>query len=33
MRQVVEAFLAVIYEANPEAVGGIMPDEAFFFVG
>jgi len=33
MQGVVEAFLAVIYEANPEAIGGAMPNEAFFFIG
>jgi len=31
MRVAVETFLAVIFEANPQAIGGVMPGEDFFF--
>jgi len=33
MKPMIEAVLAVLYAANPQAVGGAMPDEEFFFVG
>jgi len=33
MIPLIDGFLAVLYEANPQSVGGSMPDEAFFFLG
>ena len=33
MRSLVEAFLQVLYEANPQSVGGTLPDEEFYVVG
>jgi len=33
MIPLIRGFLAVLYEANPQSVGGMMPDEAFFFLG
>jgi len=33
MKPMINAVLAVLYDANPQAVGGTMPDEEFFFVG
>jgi len=33
MIPLINGFLAVLYEANPQSVGGAMPDEAFFFLG
>ena len=32
MRLLVDAFLQVMYEANPQSVGGSTPDEKFFFI-
>jgi len=32
MRPLVNSFLEVVYNANPQAVGGSLPDENFFFV-
>ena len=33
MHTLINPVLAVLYEANPQAVGGAMPDEEFFFLG
>jgi len=33
MIPLINGFLAVLYEANPQSVGGTMPDDAFFFLG
>jgi len=33
MRPLIESILEVLYEANPQAVGGALPDEDFFFLG
>ena len=33
MRLLTEAFLQVLFEANPQSVGGVMPGEDFYFVG
>jgi len=33
MVPLIQGFLTVLYEANPQSVGGQMPDEAFFFLG
>ena len=32
MRQLVEAFLQVMFEANPQSVGGALPDEGFYVI-
>ena len=31
MKKAVEAYLQVLYEANPQSVGGVVPDEQFFY--
>lgn len=33
MRQALSGYLSVLYEQNPEAVGGSLPDSGFYFVG
>ncbi|MCL2588209.1 MAG: ABC transporter substrate-binding protein [Oscillospiraceae bacterium] len=33
MQSAVAAFLTVIFEGNPEAIGGVMPSAAFYFLG
>jgi len=33
MQHIVDAFLIIIYEANPDAIGGTMPGAAFYFLG
>lgn len=33
MIPLINGFLTVLYEANPQSVGGAMPDDAFFFLG
>ena len=32
MRSMLKAFLQIMFEANPQSVGGSMPDEDFYFV-
>ena len=33
MRQALSGYLSVLYEQNPEAVGGSLPDSDFYFIG
>jgi len=33
MIPLINGFLTVLYEANPQSVGGSLPDDAFFFLG
>lgn len=32
LRPVIEPYLQVLYNANPQSVGGALPDEAFFYI-
>ena len=32
MKEKAEGYLNALYEQNPKAVGGQLPDEAFYFV-
>ena len=32
MRTAVSGYLAVLFEQNPESVGGQLPDEAFYYI-
>ena len=32
MQTAVSGYLAVLFEQNPESVGGELPDEAFYYI-
>lgn len=32
MRQKIDGFLGILFEMNPKAIGGAMPDEAFYYI-
>ena len=32
MKTAVSGYLAVLFEQNPESVGGQLPDEAFYYI-
>lgn len=33
MKKVIAAYLQVLYEANPQSVGGVMPEDSFYYSG
>lgn len=33
MQEIVDGYLATLYEQNPQAVGGVMPDSDFYYAG
>ena len=33
MKQIASGFLQVLYDADPQAVGGTLPDDGLYFVG
>ena len=32
MRDALKPFLEILYEANPAAVGGALPDDGFYYI-
>ena len=32
MKEILSGFLQIIYDLNPDAVGGSMPDDDFYYI-